>query len=458
MTSTKKFDVGIIGLGYVGLTLATVFAEVGLRVIGVEKRPEVVRRTCEGKPHFTETGLADALGRVVRAERLWAVESFPEDSFCDVYVITVGTPLGQDGIARVDMIEAAARQVALNMHPGAMVILRSTVKIGTTRQIVAPILAASGKSFDIAMCPERTLEGRALQELRELPQIVGADSQEVRDRAASVFQVLTRSLVQVSSLEAAEIVKLVDNTFRDVQFAFANEVARLCETYAVSAPEVIASGKLGYVRTNVALPGLVGGPCLAKDPHILMQSAKARGIDLEITRASRMVNERQPKETVDFIVAESRRRGFKKGAKLALMGMAFKGLPATDDLRGSMSIKVLNALVASPLAYDINLYDPVISMDELAAQFPTTTACATLEDAIKGADVVVIANNHPELARHLPAELAEMMNPNGFIYDYWNNFSSLSEVERRSVYFAVGNTGGSLKWLEEFASLAEAAS
>ena len=253
------------------------------------------------------------------------------------------------------------------------------------------------------------------------------------------------------------MVKLVDNTFRDVQFAFANEVARLCEAYAVSASEVIASGKLGYVRTNVASPGLVGGPCLAKDPHILVQSAKARGIDLEITRASRMVNERQPKETVDFIVAESRRRGFKKGAKLALMGMAFKGRPATDDLRGSMSIKVLNALVASPLTYDIHLYDPVIGTGELAAQFPTTTACATLEDAIKGADVVVIANNHPEFARHLPVELAEIMNSKGFIYDYWNNFSNLSEVERGSVYFAVGNTGGNLNWVEEFASLAEAA-
>jgi UDP-N-acetyl-D-mannosaminuronic acid dehydrogenase len=246
--------------------------------------------------------------------------------------------------------------------------------------------------------------------------------------------------VQVSSLEAAEIVKLVDNTFRDVQFGFANEVARLCETYAVSAHEVIASGKLGYVRTNVALPGLVGGPCLEKDPHILMQSAKARGIDLEITRVSRMVNERQPKETVGFIVAESQRRGFKKGAKLALMGMAFKGRPATDDLRGSMSIKVLDALMASPLTYNIHLYDPVIGAEELAAQFPAATACATLEDSVREADVVVIANNHPELARHLPADLALMMNPNGFIYDYWNNFSSLSEIERGSVYFAVGNT------------------
>ena len=458
MSSAGQFDVGIVGLGYVGLTLATVFAEVGLRVVGVEKRPEVVRQTREGKPHFIETGLADALGRVVRAQRLLAVERFPEGSSCGVYVITVGTPLDQDGVARVDMIEAASRQVAAHMRPGALVILRSTVKIGTTRHIVAPILAASGKPFDIAMCPERTLEGRALQELRELPQIVGADSQEVRDRAAAIFRTLTRSLVQVSSLEAAEIVKLVDNTFRDVQFAFANEVARLCETYAVSAHEVITSGKLGYVRTNVASPGLVGGPCLEKDPHILMQSAKARGIDLEITRSSRMVNERQPKETVDFIVAESRRRGFKNGAKLALMGMAFKGRPATDDLRGSMAVRVLNALMASPLTYDIHLFDPVISADELAAQFPATTACASLEDSVKQADVVVIANNHAELARHRPADLAEMMNPNGFIYDYWNNFSSLSDVERGSMYFAVGNTGGSQEWPEELASRAGAAS
>ena len=254
--STTRYDVGIIGLGYVGLTLATVLAETGKTVIGIEKRSEVVDKTNQGIPHFSETGLEDALSRVVESGKLSASEQFPDDAVCDTYIITVGTPLSGTGVARLDMIEAAAGQVAANMEDGALIVLRSTVKVGTTRDVVSPILAASGKQFDIAMCPERTLEGNALQELRELPQIIGADEPAGSDRASALFRSLTNSVVQVSSPETAEIVKLVDNTYRDVQFGFANEVARVCDAYGVKAHEVISAGKLGYKRTNVALPGI----------------------------------------------------------------------------------------------------------------------------------------------------------------------------------------------------------
>ena len=197
MAGPANYDVGIVGLGYVGLTLATMLAEAGNSVIGVEKRPDIVGMTNEGIPHFTETGLPNALSGMVKFKKLVAAEQFDNSFSCDTYIITVGTPLSADGVARVDMIEQAARDIAENMRDGALVILRSTVKIGTTRDVVSSILAASGKQFDIAMCPERTLEGKALQELRELPQIVGADSTAVADRAAAVFRRLTNSIVQV---------------------------------------------------------------------------------------------------------------------------------------------------------------------------------------------------------------------------------------------------------------------
>jgi UDP-N-acetyl-D-mannosaminuronic acid dehydrogenase len=256
--SESDSTIGIVGLGYVGLTLAVVLAELGFRVIGVEKHSEIVEMTRSGQPHFVEEGLQEALNRVLRSGLLDVRETFLPTDPCDIYFITVGTPLDTDGDARLDMIEAASLQVANNMHDDALVILRSTVKVGTARNVVFPILLASGKRFDLAMCPERSLEGKALQELRELPQIVGADETVVRDRASAVFSRMTNSIVQVSSLETAEILKLVDNTFRDVQFAFANEVARVCEAYSVNAKEVIVAGKLGYERTSVSLPGLVG--------------------------------------------------------------------------------------------------------------------------------------------------------------------------------------------------------
>jgi UDP-N-acetyl-D-mannosaminuronic acid dehydrogenase len=438
--STSHYDVGVIGLGYVGLTLATVLAEAGNTVIGVEKRSAVVDQTNAGTPHFSETGLPEALARVVGSGSLVAVEQLSPDAVCDTYIITVGTPLSSDGLVRTDMIEAATREVTANMGDGALVILRSTVKVGTTRDVVSPILAASGKRFDIAMCPERTLEGRALQELRELPQIVGADDPAVSDRAAAVFRRLTNSLVQVSSPEAAEIIKLVDNTYRDVHFAFANEVARLCDAFGVNAHEVISSGKLGYQRTNVPLPGLVGGPCLEKDPHILLQSAQSRGITLEITVAGRLVNERQPAETVKFISDEIARRNLPSPLAICMLGMAFKGIPATDDLRGSMSIKVLDELKKAHPDAEIRLFDPVIAPEHLTATFPDERTFGRLGDAVSGASVVVIANNHPDLGRISPRTISEFTAPDGFVFDYWNHFSHLPTSELGNSYFAVGNS------------------
>lgn len=440
--AAQSYDVGVIGLGFVGLTLATVLAEVGYRVLGVETRADVVDLTNQGTPHFSEAGLPEALSRVVRNGGLHAVRTLDPDVTCRTYIITVGTPLGPDGLARLDMIEAATRQVAANLTDGALVILRSTVKVGTTREVVAPILAQTGKQFGIAMCPERTLEGRALQELRELPQIVGADNPEVADQAAAVFRRITGSVIQLSSPEAAEILKLVDNTYRDVQFGFANEVARICDAYGVNSTEVINSGKLGYPRTKVALPGLVGGPCLEKDPHIFEQSAQARGIELEITKAARLVNERQPIETVAFMDAELRRRGFAEDAPIALLGLAFKGVPATDDLRGSMSLHVLSQLRQIRPQAPVVLYDPVIPAESLKERFPDAVVATELDAAVAGCALAVIGNNHPALGASSPAALREVMAPSGFVFDYWNHFSALGPAERAGSYFAVGNLGG----------------
>ncbi|MEM7687187.1 MAG: nucleotide sugar dehydrogenase, partial [Pseudomonadota bacterium] len=304
----------------------------------------------------------------------------------------------------------------------------------------APILQASGKSFGIAMCPERTLEGRAMHELRRLPQIVGADTDAVRERAAHFFYKLTPTAVQVSSLETAEIIKLVDNTFRDVQFGFANEVARICDAYGVNAMEVIPGGKLGYPRTNVALPGLVGGPCLEKDPHILAQSLRDVGVELDITTSARRVNERQPEETVAFILAEHAKRS-RDVPEIALLGMAFKGVPATDDLRGAMSLQVLEALRQQAPQAEIRVFDPVCGVEQLTAAAPGCKIASFIEDAIGGADVAIIANNHPEFASWRPRQMLRVMAETGFIYDYWNHFSDLRPYELGPNYLAVGNTG-----------------
>lgn len=246
--------------------------------------------TNDGKPHFSEVGLDAALQSVVAAGSFVASTTTNGIPPCNFYIITVGTPLkAGTHQPRLDMIEMASAEVAGHMPEGAAVILRSTVKIGTTREIVKPVFDRAGKSYHLAMCPERTLEGDALRELVTLPQVIGGTTGRATDLAASLFSRLTHTIVRVADPETAEMIQLVDNTSRDVRFAFANEVARACDAIGINANDVIRIGKLGYERTNVALPGLVGGPCLEKDPHILLASVAPHDVTLEITAASRLV-------------------------------------------------------------------------------------------------------------------------------------------------------------------------
>jgi UDP-N-acetyl-D-mannosaminuronic acid dehydrogenase len=436
---TESYDVGVVGLGYVGLTLATALADVGLRVIGTEKRSDVVEAVRAGRPSFREVGLEQILTSVVARGRFAAQTDFEPGQTCPVYIITVGTPLDDKGRARLDILENATRQVAAAMPDDALVVLRSTVMVGTTRNLVIPILEQSGKRFDIAMCPERTLEGNALAELRQLPQIVGADSARARERAGRLFSHLTNQVLNVSSLETAEVIKLADNTYRDVQFGFANEIARLCDAIGVSANEVISIGKLGYPRTNIAQPGLVGGPCLEKDPHILCQSAEQYGLELEVTNAARAVNERQPDECVGFIADELARRGASQTPRIAILGLAFKGVPETDDLRGAMSLRVIEAVKRRLPEVRLTGFDPVVPAVAVERLGLGLVMHGDPLEAMAHADAVIIANNHPSFATLSISVIARSLKPGGFVYDFWNNIPEGDPGHDPRLYFAVGS-------------------
>jgi UDP-N-acetyl-D-mannosaminuronic acid dehydrogenase len=434
ITEKNKQTVAVIGLGYVGLTLATTLAEIGYNVFGIEKRKDVVNLTNKGVPHFHEPGLGTILKKVIENGNLKVLNSFNSSISAEIYIITVGTPLDNNGKIRLDFLENATKEVAANMKDGALVMLRSTVKVGTTRNIVKPILQKNTtKQFHIAMCPERTLEGCAMQELRHLPQVIGCDDKLTRQKAYQFFERITNSVIQLSSLEAAEILKLVDNTYRDVQFGFANEVARICGAYKVNTNEIIVAGKQSYERTNVALPGLVGGPCLEKDTHIFVQSAMEKGISLEISNATRLVNERQPQETVTQIVSLLQK---KKSCKIIIWGIAFKGKPDTNDLRGSMSLKIIEQLERQLPSAKLSVYDPVCSLKDLSV-LPNITVIENQLESIQNMDCLIIANNHPQLSKIDFIEIIESLNRNGFVYDYWNHFSTQQLGDLNSKYFSL---------------------
>lgn len=436
--ATDQEKICVIGLGYVGLTLAVTMANVGYDVHGIEVRQDVLDKLAKGKPTFYEEGLESELKSAIKKKTFTFSTTLKDIPFKpSIFIITVGTPLNAEGTIRLEMIENATREILSLLTDGSLVILRSTVRIATARNVIKPILDTKGVKYQIAVCPERTLEGAALKELHYLPQIIGADDIETRERCASLFGRITPTTIKVSSLETAELIKLVDNTYRDVIFSFGNEVARISDAIGVNVYEVINAGKLGYPRTNVALPGLVGGPCLEKDPHILAQSVSPFGIDLDITVGSRKVNERQPKEIAAYLNSIFKKRTPAKPEKIFVAGITFKGYPETDDVRGSMSLKVLEGLKEQFPDAQYYGFDPQLTREVIEAL--GLGYIADLKSELSDKDLVVVTNNHPVFRKTTLPVLFERAKPSMLVYDFWNNFNPFDSEEYSDRYIVIGN-------------------
>jgi UDP-N-acetyl-D-mannosaminuronic acid dehydrogenase len=429
----------IVGMGYVGLTLSVVMAECGFRVLGIEINRETIAKLERGTAHFYEAGIDSRLQRQLRNGNIQFVTTHEDERVrgCTTYIVTVGTPLDADGNPRMDMVQRAAREVAASMDDGALVILRSTVRVGTSRNVVMPILAETGRRFDLAYCPERTIEGRALEELRRLPQVIGGISEEAAWRATRLFNRMTPTTIRVSSLEAAEMIKLLDNSYRDLFFSFGNEVALLCESAGLDGIEIINAANTGYERTNIARPGLVGGPCLEKDPHILHHSAKSWDFTPQLIVTGRRLNERLPSAIAESIASCTPDELRDREIKISVCGMAFKGRPETDDLRGTPSRLVIDALRARFPRARIHGQDFAVSPEAIAS---LGVEPATVDEAFADAHVVVIANNNTRYQFIRLNELMETMARPAILYDCWDCL----EVERHSTpagvtYYRLGS-------------------
>jgi UDP-N-acetyl-D-mannosaminuronic acid dehydrogenase len=427
----KDRSVCIVGLGYVGLTLAVAMADAGFRVHGVEVSDAVLAPLAQGRAHFVEVGLDHKLAEQVRLGRFTFGPALGEAAGATTYIVTVGTPVSDDKRVRFDSLEQVARGIAGVLRPDDMVILRSTVMVGTTRDFVKPILDAAGVPYALAFCPERTLEGRALAELKTLPQVVGGIDAESTFRASQLFSFLTPSVVRVNDSESAELVKLINNTQRDYTFALANEVAAICDHLGLSAAEVIASGNLGYARANLPMPGPVGGPCLEKDPYILAQSLEGAGFTPALAVAARRWNEGLPERTVELVARALAERGADAGT-VAVLGLAFKGRPETGDLRGTLAKPLVDGLRRRWPAARLVGWDPVVDADGIASLGlePRLSAQA----AFAGADAVVIQNNHEAFAKMDLAALTAGMRSPGVVYDLW------SQHDPRALRLAPGVT------------------
>ncbi|MCK4825336.1 nucleotide sugar dehydrogenase, partial [bacterium] len=322
-----------------------------------------------------------------------------------------------------------------------LVLLRSTIPVGFTQEEVIPELEKQsglkvGEDFHIAFAPERTAEGVALKELRYNPQIVGGYDDKSYELAASLFNSFTPSIIHVKSLEAAEMCKLLDNTYRDHKFAFANQLTKLTERLGLDLCEIIEALNHGYSRNDIPKPSPgVGGPCLSKDPYILSSVFKQHDLDSSLILNCRKVNELGPvqvKETLEKLLKKADKKI--TSAKLFLIGFAFKGTPETSDLRGSTSLAFLDLL---PDKQNIRGYDPVVSSNDIRGLGITPVS---LEEGFENADAAIILNNHPSYQDINIVEMFSKMNRPAVFIDTWHIFDPL-DIKRIGglLYGGVGN-------------------
>lgn len=409
----------IFGMGYSGLTLAVTLAEAGFKIIGIEKNQETAQKLKNGETHFYEKGLEEALRRLLNNSL--EIYSVLEHSMADTYIIAVGTPVGENRKPKLDDLINVSEEVGRILNKGDLVCLRSTVAPATTREIVKPILEKNswlkaGDDFLLSFVPERAAEGCALEELKHLPQIIGGLNKESTSRTAEIFSKFVSEVIIVDSLESAEMIKALNNSYRDVTFAFANEVALICDKFNLDAHEVIKNANWGYSRSNIPFPSPgVGGYCLTKDPYILVDAAQKRGFSPKMISSAREINELMPKYVVGQI--EKFCKSIDKNLsdlKIFILGFAFKGWPETSDMRFSPTLDVLSMLKGK----NNNLigFDPVIKssiIQTLGVKY------AVYEEGFKDADCIIIMNNNPDFGKLDIAKLLSTANKPVLFFDAW---------------------------------------
>jgi UDP-N-acetyl-D-mannosaminuronic acid dehydrogenase len=406
--------VGVVGLGYVGLTLAVTLARKGFTVHGVDTSQAVLDSLGKGRPHIFEPGVEEGL-REFLGERLHVAAELPKGGV-EVAIICVSTPVNP-GTHEPELgnLRAASRHVAERCASNTLVIVRSTVPVGASRSVVLPELLARWGRARLAFAPERTIQGQALRELEELPQVVGGLDSDGRESAAALFARITHRVVPVSSLEAAELVKLVNNCHTDLIYSYGNEVALMAESWKLDPLEVIRAANVEYPRPDLAKPGFVGGACLSKDPYILMTASRAAGFAPWLVGQARGLNEHLPGHVAERLIAMIRSaRGAAEGARLAVLGWAYKGWPPTDDMRGSPILSMLPLFRAAGL--ELRGHDHLVAagiIRELGAE-PVTA-----EAAFEGADAVLVITNHPEYAKLDLGRLLPRLRRPAVLYDCW---------------------------------------
>jgi UDP-N-acetyl-D-mannosaminuronic acid dehydrogenase len=373
-----KMNVAVLGLGYIGLPTAAMLANAGHTVVGVDVDQRLLDLIRCGCSHVTESDVQNAAASAVQGGKLTVASSLPASA--DAYIMCVPTPT-REHKADLRYVEQAAASVASHAKEGDLIVLESTVPPGTVENTIVRALEMSGKSpdrFYIAHCPERVIPGRIVEELRHNARVIGGRRPVDAERAKALYASFCEGEICLTDCTTAELVKIVENTFRDVNLAFANELALLAEVLSVDVWEVIRLAN-EHPRVNVLQPGPgVGGHCIPVDPHFL---SAANPFVTELIQTARRVNERMPHVVMRMI--DEMLYPVRSSAKVALLGAAYKA--EIDDTRESPAGAVLALLEEH--RHSVAVYDP------FAKRFAVPLA-GSIEEAVDGADAIVLITDH----------------------------------------------------------------
>ena len=382
MTEVQK-TVSVIGLGYIGLPTAAVLASRGYQVKGFDTNQQVLETISHGDIHIVEPGLDVCVRDAVGSRSL---RVYSEVQAADIYIICVPTPFHVDSEIpepNIEHVVAATKSLSPHIKAGDIVILESTSPVGTT-ELVENTLRENGidtSVISIAYCPERVLPGKVMEELVENSRVVGGITTEATAVVANFYKTFVRGTILETNAKTAEMCKLVENSYRDVNLAFANELSVLCDNNGVDVWNLIQLAN-HHPRVNILQPGAgVGGHCIAVDPWFIVSSDPENA---RLIRAAREVNNSKPNWVVDKIKAAA---FIKQTLKIACLGLAFK--PDIDDLRESPAIMVVTELVNQ--GYEVSCVEPNIANH---AEF----RLISLDDAIAEFDVIALLVNHKEFS------------------------------------------------------------
>ena len=424
----------ILGMGYVGLTLGTVMAENDHNVYGLDINKLIIDTINNGKAHFYEKGIDNKINSSIN-KTLFVTDSinnFKDINFSSI-IITVGTPLTSDQKPNYEYLKTALNTIKKVYNGNQLIVLRSTVSVGTTKNIVIPILSdylnIDDSDILISFCPERTVEGNALKELKELPQIISGNNSLSIKKARELFKTFNENIVEAQSLEAAEIIKLFNNTYRDINFAIGNIFNEISQKFGIDGYEVIEKANFNYNRSSIALPGLVGGPCLEKDPYILTNP-----LDFNIEK-NFVIGARNYNESIEDKVCQWVEKNYSLDSKILLSGLAFKGRPETSDLRGSPSLSIAKKLKVK--GYNLILHDFCVNDKDLALE-KLGDVINDLSYKNKDFECILVLTNHIKYQSLEIDSLFQSKDSNTKVFDLWNNFKKYEGIMKKNI-ITLGN-------------------